>query len=187
MEEEKYKVVGLFNHDKPKNIHSDWDNTGRLDVTLVKRLEEGQIRNFSDSWGDEGLPYHLADLRVRCFYTVKDRQVKDVFGWKVEYHPHAVDLARAEKMIKTLRKIERKLEAISAQWGRPESFGEFVQRVLKVIGADGMVRRIGDARGASWSYDGSKWGSVRLVDVKFEILSELADYQESIKAAAVGA
>lgn len=181
MEDDKFEVYGLLRHERPKNIHSDWDNYGRLIVSLVKRMEDSRIRNFSSSfYDDNNLPQHLADLNIRCFYNVKGGVISELYGWSIEYDPHTVDLVRAEKMVKTLRKIHKRLEAMAKEWGNPETFGAFALRVLKAIGAKGFVRRSKECPGYG-SYDDSTWIDRGLTDLNYAVVNEVADYQEEIK------
>ena len=183
MDDEKYQVYGLLRHERPKNIYSEWDNGGRFVVGIVKRLEDGRIRNFSNcSWSsEEDQSFHLADLHIRCFYTVKGGVISELYGWTLEYDPVGVTLVRAEKMVKTLRKIHRRLDAMTKEWGNPETFGAFALRVLKVIGAKGFVRKGEPTKGASWSYDGTEWLDRGLTDLNYAVVNEVADYQEEIK------
>ena len=181
MEDEKFAVYGLLRHERPKNIHSDWENHGRFIVSLVKRLEDGKIRNFTDTWGnDDGLSLHLADLNIRCFYNVKGGVISELYGWSIEYDPHTVNLGRAKKMVKTLRKIHKRLDAMHKDWGNPETFGAFALRVLKAVGAKGFVRRSKDCPGFA-GYDESTWLDRGLTDLNYAVVNEVADYQEEIK------
>jgi hypothetical protein len=66
---------------------------------------------------------------------------ESLYGWGVEYRDTytTLDLRACERMAKTLRTIERKLEALSAKYGRPDSFPAFVARVADAVGADSIV------------------------------------------------
>lgn len=101
----------------------------RLVVSPVYVGEEGWLRNFTDLWGDEP----LADLRISA---QADYASEDAYGWRVEYaQPYSVDLGRAEVMVKLLRKIQRGLDRMERDLGYAESFGAYVARVGKLLGA----------------------------------------------------
>lgn len=54
-------------------------------------------------------------------------------------NPMHVGLSRAEQMTKTLRKIEAKLDKVSASQGGPLSLGQWVLRFANAIGAVGVL------------------------------------------------
>lgn len=54
-------------------------------------------------------------------------------------NPMHVGLSRAEQMTKTLRKIEAKLDKVSASQGRPLSLGQWVLRFANALGAVGVL------------------------------------------------
>lgn len=54
-------------------------------------------------------------------------------------NPMHVGLSRAEQMTKTLRRIEAKLDKVSASQGRPLSLGQWVLRFANALGAVGVL------------------------------------------------
>jgi hypothetical protein len=102
--------------------------TLRISAHPVMVTTTGTVRNYVDSV----TPEPWADLRITAQF---DHVATQPYGWRVEYHNvYAVELARAEAMVKTLRKIERGLERLRAEFGYPESFAAYVARVAKVLG-----------------------------------------------------
>ena len=120
------------------------------------------------------------DLHLRTFYSVKNHEVSEFYGWQIEYKPYTVDLPKAEKMGKTLKLIHRRLEKITAQWGRPRDFGEYALRFLKAVGAVGLLK-LADSRPGGWSYDDSTYRTVAMAGVSSTIFNELADYQAEVE------
>lgn len=114
-------------------------DTLHFTVSLVYALPNGEIRNFVGGYlADENA---MADLVVTAQH---DRVDRAPYGWRVEYsQPHAVDLARAEVMVKVLRKVERGLARLQDELGYPETFAAYVARVGKVLGVKsyGMYSR----------------------------------------------
>lgn len=47
---------------------------------------------------------------------------------------YSVNLVRAEEMVDTLKKLQRKLQGLNEKLGHPESFGAYVARVCAVLG-----------------------------------------------------
>src|SRR4051794_5498652 len=92
----------------------------RLKAYPVKVLPDGDIRNFSDhSWPREP----LADLIIGA--QVDNSGLRDPYGWDkgpTYEHPYEVTLDRAEAMVKTLRRINRGLDKIRAEYGYPETY-----------------------------------------------------------------
>jgi hypothetical protein len=101
-------------------------------VVKVLRLTEDGIRGIS--WSPYGDDYpELADLTVRAWAGV---DWEGTYGWEVSYlGPYDVDLAHAEAMVRTLRRITRRLEALDGRPGQDytpaRSFPEYVLRVAK--------------------------------------------------------
>ncbi len=99
----------------------------RLEIRPVKILADGELRNYvAGSFDREP----LADL---CLSAQCDRS-GDIYGYRAEYRDvYAVDLARADEMTKTLRRISRGLDKMTAELGYTESFSAFVARVAKIL------------------------------------------------------
>lgn len=83
-------------------------------------------------------------LRDFCVHSQGDNRSKDrpegpLYSWQIRYsRVHSVDLNEAEAMAKTLRTIQRKLDALKAKLGREASFGAFVVRVADALGAEAI-------------------------------------------------
>lgn len=104
----------------------------------VKVLANGDVEHFSShAWPSEP----MADLVV-CAQSDDASEELRSYGWRVEYaQPHSVDLARAEGMVKVLRRVERRLEAMRGELGYPETFGSYLARVGVALGAKTYVWR----------------------------------------------
>lgn len=103
----------------------------RLVVSVVGVGEDGFLRNLLDSsWPREP----MADLVITA-QADRSGSSSDAYGWRVEYkQPYAVELLRAEEMVKVLRKVSRGLDKMERELGYCESFGAYVARVGKVLG-----------------------------------------------------
>lgn len=120
----------------------------KCDIVVV--YENGCVRNCSwDPFGDD---QHgsLADLRISC-QGEGDSREKGVYAWDAEFHPTGgIDLARAKAMHKVLEAIQRKTQQMDKEWGRPQTYGQYVLRIAKAIGAKEMIRQGPHCRGRSY-------------------------------------
>lgn len=111
-----------------------------LRVDLVYFNEDGELRNYLPGGyrGDEDNA--LADLRITAQHDSTTAFGGQPYGWRVEFRDvFAVDLVRAEAMVKTLRKVDRGLAKLDEKWGSAQTFDAYVVRVGSVLG----VKRYG--------------------------------------------
>jgi len=101
----------------------------------------GDIRNPNgdSSFVRESGERELADLVISC----QVEHYREPYGYRASYgNVFSVDLERAEAMVKLLRKIDRELNKITAEWGYAESFGAYVTRVAKALGVNHFMWHI---------------------------------------------
>lgn len=118
-------------------------------------LADGSVRNFAGSLDKDP----LADLQITAQH---DRVAANPYGWRVEYRDvFSVDLNRAETMVKTLRRIERRMDAMRDELGYPESFAAYVTRVGKILGVKsyGQYRREIFPNGSHYRWNGADYVS----------------------------
>lgn len=69
--------------------------------------------------------------------TDDHRRSFDAHGFRVLYQqPYSVDLKEAEVLVKTLRTVERRLDAARERDGAPADFPAFVRRAARALGID---------------------------------------------------
>lgn len=123
----------------------------RLELNFVRVDKEGHIRNLSDATFEN--PHAgFADLRIMAQWDENNPE-KNTYAWDVEYRsPYATDLARAEVMVKTLRKVEKVKTSFPVD---AQSFGQFVTLLLQGLKVTKIVT---DGKNASngWSWDDSE-------------------------------
>jgi hypothetical protein len=142
--DENHETCLLVSHETTQ--YGDDHPTLRFTVRPVGVTADGAIRNFTDTFGGEP----LADLAITAQL---DHVAADPhpYGWRTEYRqPYAVDIRRAQTMVKVLRKIDGGLERMRAQLGHPESFTAYLARIARTLGATRFCWAV-EARG--WSYD----------------------------------
>lgn len=104
-----------------------------------------------DSHGDNRA---LCDLVVNAQFSTTD-SLEGPYGWRVEYRSvYTADLREVERMVKALRKVERGLERIRDNEGDAESFGQYVNRVARVLKVAGLIVRLD---GDSMQFSDNEW------------------------------
>lgn len=140
----------LLSSEKPEWA---WDNPVLMfSLTPVYDTSEGLRNPPSGSFDADP----LSDLQVRAQL---DLASEAPYGWHVEYRQvYSVDLAQAERMVKTLRTIERKLAKYQAELGYPESFVAYAARVAQAIGAKQFGERAAGPRSMFMDGNQYRWG-----------------------------
>ena len=182
-EEQEYKIMALMDHEEPKTFYGNEHNYGHITIRPVKWLvPSGQVRNFTTSplYPEFEPALYLADLQLSCQYHVEDGGVSELYGYRLEYKPYNVELEDAEKMVKTLRKINKKMEGYRQEWGNPQNFGDYAMRFLKAIGAGGVLRQTSRGRGSG--YDDNGFQPWNLTDLPWLVKNATTEVQEKVDA-----
>ena len=97
---------------------------------FVSHLDESKPNGFeSQSYSDS----EICELRIS---SQGDDHSDKLYGWEIGYRAHdAVCLGDAEKVIKLLKPLYRKLGKMNEVEGYPQSFGTWINRVARAIGA----------------------------------------------------
>jgi hypothetical protein len=126
----------------PKAFRPDFSGMGtqafELDFVTVNDRE--QVRNCSNSYSDDTQAM-FADLSFRC-QASPDMNDGKPYAYDLCYrHVHTVDTGRCERMLKTLRRIDKAGEKFPV---RPETFGQFVAMHCRALGVMKVARCTGD-------------------------------------------
>lgn len=127
MTEETRIIIGV-----EKSSYSDPDETRflRFRAYPVRVSETDGIRNFSSGSYDHS---PLADLVITA--QVDSSAPARPYGFAVEYRNiYALNLSQAEANVKLLRKLDKGLEKLTAEFGYADTYATFVARVGKVLG-----------------------------------------------------
>lgn len=116
---------------------------------IIRWNEQGKVRNPSDYDTINGFPL-LNNLHINSQGTNKDRD--RVYGFDVRYRDvYAIDLPLAEKMVKTLHKIDTGMDRLTKKRGYVQgNFGDYVGRVAEVIGATKILHKRAEPH-SSWA------------------------------------
>ena len=122
---------------------------GHVKCSIVT-VDDGKVRNYRADWDEKPYRYY-DDLSITCQISQNTQMKDQSYAWCIEYRDkYSVTISKAEKMLKTLKSITKKLNNISNKYGFPESFGQYVANVANAIKADTIL----DYRKESgWSYD----------------------------------
>jgi hypothetical protein len=143
----------------------------KINLHPIKRYADGSIRNFSTSIRREP----LADFKI----TGQLDRNGDIYGWRAEYHDvYSVGLTDAETMLKLLRKVDRGMEKLRAEWGYPQTFRDYVAQVGKIIGVKGYGYRVDDGR-TGWSYDENTYQWTDVEGMGYRVGRLQADHQKT--------
>ena len=102
---------------------------------------------------DSGFQYDepkYGSLRVSAQGNLDSEE--PAYAWATEYHDlYRLTLVDAEPMVKVLRKVQRGLDKLTAEFGWPDSLGAYIARVGKILGANsfGFYAPNGEPRWAS--------------------------------------
>lgn len=97
--------------------------------------EDGKARGFASSYDPINGIETFENLRISC-QGEYDRRSRGVYGFDAVYRePYTVDERMAEKMFKSLRTINRRLAKMREAEGSTHTYGEYVARFARAIGA----------------------------------------------------
>lgn len=128
--------------------------------TFIARVvyvdDEGRVRHPSGTWsGSLEAPYSDLVVTAQCNRREQDNSWYAVeFGYQDGHH--AVDLRRAEVMVKMLRKVQRKLDKLEAEFGHSQELGVVLTRVASALGVQKFALTAtysGDRYGQPYSSD----------------------------------
>ena len=130
----------------------------------VVRLEEGKVRNPRHSWDDKPAEFY-EDLWVTCQISPDH---ENSYGWRISYRDmYCVELTTAEKMVKTLKTIDRKHSALVNKIGEPTTYGGYVAYIANAIGAEQII--FYHENGQRSYYDDSEFKKMSVADGRREI------------------
>jgi len=99
------------------------------------------------------------------------------YGWHADFRqPFAVDLPRAQAMVKVLRRLDARLRNLSARYGQPVGVAEWAARVYAVTGGSlgrPFGRHVGDS---GHDLDGRGWQWMDTDELRCWLDSQLAAF-----------
>jgi hypothetical protein len=163
-----------------EDTNSFGDQTLRLTVNVVVLTDDG-IRNPSFGWSDETGAGDLANLQVDAWLGKRD----STWLWprEVEYRSvYDVDLRRAESMVKTLRRINKRFNAMSERYGYPQDLAGWLNYLANAVGATKtavfgyLVKR--DPHTAINAYDDGDYRWVGVNELRYHLDKVARDWRD---------
>lgn len=108
--------------------------------------DKGETHYFGSWDGAKGLG--LTNLVISASLSCRrDKSREDFLNWETKFeNPWEVGLERAEAMVKTLKTIRAGLDKAAKRDGLPASFGQYVLRIVRALGAAGILIENEEAR-----------------------------------------
>ena len=111
----------------------------------LEAIDRGEARNVDpqrvqlfDSY-DRPDDLRLEDLRFTSQGNDEDLP-RNLYAWHIEYRDITVRYVQeAEAYARTLKLIDRKMQKLADEFGRPTTFGQHLLRIAKAIGATQFV------------------------------------------------
>ena len=143
------------------------ESHGQSDATYPLTL------HAPDSYSIPGNARELAGLEITA---QMDESSRDWYGWSVHYSRDQVDIRGAEEIVKVLRKITRKMDAIAAEYGRPTDLAAFCAHAVKAITAQGkpFMRPVKPEH----DYESSGYRSMDVDSLRWFIQQETAEWRK---------
>lgn len=134
------------------------------------------VRHDADSDKWEYFPEWMHDpelygVRTSCQCDKEKSLVKsDSYAWDVDFQVwQAVNLQEAQRAVKAIAPIERRMKKIAEQFGRPQTYGQYVLHFARAIGATEFVYKS--------RFDDSEQ-SRRVTDVAFHVDTLIHEFHE---------
>jgi hypothetical protein len=123
-------------------------------VIGIRLLTEGDgfyfhVRAWPQYWDKERNQWdyfseytHDPDLHAIVATCQSDREKTcdcQSYAWRVESQSGHVELSQAKRAVKALTPIEKKMDKIAQDFGRPVSFGQYVLHFSRAIGATRLI------------------------------------------------
>ena len=136
---------------------------------------QGQLDLFApDSYN---VPINARDLTGLEITAQLDETSRDWYGWSVHYNVDKVTLRNGEEMIKVLRRIERQMNKITAEYGRPTDLASFCAHAVKAVTSQGQpfMRPVK----AEHDYESTGYRSMDVDTLRYFIDSETQAWRKS--------
>jgi len=153
---------------------------------MIVFIEDGKVRHPSGTWsGSLEAPYADLELTAQCNRLIRDGGNGDNHDWyALEFGyvggTHAVDLQRAEMMVKTLRRLNAKLVKFEQDtYGMRSNLGLYLAGVAQALGITKFAM--------SSSYSGEKYGQPKEEDYRWTDINGIQYAMEQEHKRLVGA
>ena len=184
-----------------------------VDLRLAVRFEDSPYNSFGDRYahvyvmpvimarGKYGRQEHTAwdvdsyelddvPATVRALKGLKVRAQMDdhspaFYGYRVHFDVDQVDLREAERILPILRRIDKKMTALSDRFGYPRDLETFLSHLADALGLSGQpfVRRVTDDH----DFEGTGHRSMDTDSLRYFLNGQAREWRERYGIAAPGA
>jgi hypothetical protein len=159
--------------------HSSFDNKALdLIVMPVVVTPEGKIRNLTFGWSDDTGAGEYEGLRIdgRCDVTDDDFY----FGTDlITFDIYRINARRADALVKTYRRLEKRFAAQNHKWGRPVDAADFLARIADAVGCPATAPFGRVVGGNGWSYDDHEYRWMDIDALRFHLQTKIKEWKES--------
>ena len=135
MNEDKKEWVLWIQKDVDTYASGARDSYGHINIYFMVRHGE-TIRGSIDEYCEPKDQFY-GGLRIRC---QQDPRNLNPYGHQIEYHDmYTINLRSAERMLKTLKKINRGIDRLYAKFGPENSFSDYAVRIANICKIDTFV------------------------------------------------
>jgi hypothetical protein len=160
---------------------SKYSDSLKLSLHLVVLDEHGKIRNPSFGWDDNTGVGEYADLVVEGWCDRPSASGATAFTINHEVFSFAdvkVDLRRAESIIKTLRRLDRKMRQLSEKLGAPADAAATLSYVAQAVGCKDRNCFGRLSRKGGWSYDDNDYSFMDVDALRFHLSNRIEEWNK---------
>jgi hypothetical protein len=105
------------------------------------------------------------------------RRGDEWYAWTVAYDRHRIELKDAEEILPILRKITRRIEALTAEHGRPATLAQFCSYAVKAITGERQpfMRKVPDSQ----DYEGHGYRSMDTDALSYHLQSDATEWRKN--------
>lgn len=120
--------TGFLHHDLPNPCFGGF---GTVTIAINWTDEQDSVRSYTD--------HALAGFEIHATYQPY-QTTPTLYGFRAQYSDHMIlQLDDLERMVKHLRKVHRRLDRYTAEWGEASDFGSYAIRVLKACNVKHVI------------------------------------------------
>lgn len=132
MNQPKPRLALALTHTRPPSFTDRYNNIGTFVIA---------IRQSTDNYNWNTTGHDYTRLHIKAYYYIT-AGVPTVYGYELRQNVEYIESLNYDflkLLTEQLGRLNKKLDAITKEWGSPDTFGAYLIRVAKVIGADCML------------------------------------------------
>lgn len=148
---------------------------GSIIVRIMEIEPGGRIINCYTAWDSRGIWKESEYYdHLEAVHAIIDGRP---CGWTLEYENVNAGLSEAQKMVKTLKRINNGLNRLTKRLGWPGSFAEYVLRLADVLKIKKEVRQV---QGTSPYYSENEYRILPVTHIKDHINDLVAETKKEV-------